>query len=351
VPVPAEKSERAKAIAVARVLLGHTEDAGWSVLWPAIQQDQEFGTELITSIAHIADRGAATLAQRLTEDQVADLYIWLAGQYPHAEDPNIEGMHTVGPRESIAHWRDGLLNHLKLRGTKAACEAIRRISNEMPDLGWLKMVLLEARTNTRRQTWTPPQPADVIAHISGQQSQLKQIGLARAAELPHQVRLYIEDMDSFNKVKDVESTAVSHLLREGGYLDISEELIQMALEEIINEPFHKKDWGGEYNDLYSANLYINGVRTSSAFLLKGNGLKKRVMEIKDCGQNGDQLIRLVESPADLFIVQFVGNISESVIKDIEGKVNELRSRGRVAYYCIINGQDTARLLYAYGKLS
>jgi hypothetical protein len=53
----------------------------------------------------------------------------------------------------------------------------------------------------------------------------------------------------------------------------------------------------------------------------------------------------------LFIVQFVGNISESLIADLEGKVRDLRSKCVRANYCTINGQDTARLLYAYGKLN
>jgi hypothetical protein len=122
------------------------------------------------------------------------------------------------------------------------------------------------------------------------------------------------------------------------------------LEKIISEPFHKEDWGGETNDLYTSNLRVNGKRLPSAFLLKGNGLAKKVMNIKDCGKNGDQIVRLLDSPAQLFFVQFVGNIHENVIKDLEGKVERLRLKGASAWYCVMNGQDTARLLHAYGKV-
>ena len=124
----------------------------------------------------------------------------------------------------------------------------------------------------------------------------------------------------------------------------------MALEQILDVALHKKDWGGEINDLYTANLVVSGARTETAFLLKGNGLRRRVMEIGDCGSNGDQLLRLADSPARLFVVQFVGNISESVIRDIDGKIRALRAAGKDAWYCIMDGQDTARLLRAYGKL-
>jgi hypothetical protein len=163
-------------------------------------------------------------------------------------------------------------------------------------------------------------------------------------------RLYVEDIDSFCKVRDVDPAAVSHLLSDEGYLDRSEDFIQTALEQILTVPFHKKDWGGEISDLYTANIVVNGLRTPTAFLLKGRGLKRKVLEIRDCGQNGDQLVRLFDSPAQLFVVQFVGKVSENVIKDVQGKVSERRSRGEPVWYCIMDGQDTARVLHAYGKL-
>jgi hypothetical protein len=56
------------------------------------------------------------------------------------------------------------------------------------------------------------------------------------------------------------------------------------------------------------------------------------------------------SPAKLFVIQFVGRISEAVIADIDGKVRHARSEGKEAWYCIMDGQDTARVFRAYGEL-
>jgi hypothetical protein len=127
-------------------------------------------------------------------------------------------------------------------------------------------------------------------------------------------------------------------------------MIQMALEQIMNVPFHKKDWSGEGNDLYTANMVLNGERVEMAFLLKGNGLRWREMRIADCGKNGDQLVRLFQSPARLFVVQFVGRISEALIFDLLGKVQALKSEGKDTHFLSMDGQDTAGVLYAYGKL-
>jgi hypothetical protein len=173
--------------------------------------------------------------------------------------------------------------------------------------------------------------------------------LGRYTDLPLESRIYVEDIDSFHKVRDVNPAVVAHLLKDVR-IELSEDIVQLGLEQILDVSFHKKDWGGETNDLYTANVVLNGARIATAFVLKGNGLKKKMMEIADCGKNGDQLVRLFDSPAQLFIIQFVGEVSEAVIKDAEGKIAALRSHGKSACFCIINGQDTARLLHAYGKL-
>ncbi|HEV3439736.1 MAG TPA: hypothetical protein VG122_20390 [Gemmata sp.] len=171
-----------------------------------------------------------------------------------------------------------------------------------------------------------------------------------AGSLSTKERLFIDDIESFSKVRNISPSTVAPVLK-GGYLDIAEDAVQTALEQILAVAFHKKDWGGEGNDLYTANVLVGGVRRPTAFLLKGNGLKKKVMEIKNCGKNGDQVVRLFQSPADLFVIQFVGNISEAVIQHALGEVARLKTQGQEAHFMTIDGQDTARLLCAYGKLA
>lgn len=167
---------------------------------------------------------------------------------------------------------------------------------------------------------------------------------------PLRDRLMIEDIDNFERVRAVAPADVTRFLSRDGYLDLPEDDVQRALEDILSVPFHKKDWGGEVNDLYAANVLVNGARIPTAFLLKGNGLRRAEMRIADCGKNGDQLLRLFESPAYLFVVQFVGHISEAVIADVQGKVALRRAKGTPAWFLVIDGQDTARLMHAHDRL-
>lgn len=159
-------------------------------------------------------------------------------------------------------------------------------------------------------------------------------------------RLHVENIDNFSRVRDVVPQVVAPLLKNG-YLDVAEETVQIGLEAILGVSFHKADWAGEINDLYTANVIVDGKRRPTAFMLKGKGLKSDTMRIGDCGKNGDQVVRLFKSPADLFVIQFVGNISEAVIEHAYSENARRRTQEPKSQFLIIDGQDTARLLYAY----
>jgi hypothetical protein len=165
VPLPPQSSEdaRNRAIAAARALMIHAKDAGWSVVGPAIIEDTEFGREVISAVAHNAE----SIWKRLTEEQLADLYLWLVRECLPAKEETKEGLTDYG---------DSILCHLKERGTHPACEAIQRIFHELPELDWLKWMLWEARNNARRRTWAPHKPAHILELASDSRKRLVQSG-------------------------------------------------------------------------------------------------------------------------------------------------------------------------------
>lgn len=73
--------------------------------------------------------------------------------------------------------------------------------------------------------------------------------------------------------------------------------------------------------------------------------------LANCGSKGNQIVKLFDAHAELFVLQFIGPLSQMVIKDVAMKTEAVRSSGRNAHFVIIDGQDTARLFYAYGHLS
>jgi predicted NACHT family NTPase len=186
-PIAQGSEERARAFAAAYALLTCTQDAGWSVVWLAVQQDTQFGREVFEAVAY-HDISVGNVWSRLNESQLSDLYIWLVHQYPFEDDPHIDGGHAVSPREQIAHWRDTLLSHLQGRGTYEACEGIRRIVSEFPDRLHIKRALLEAQTLLRRRTWTPIRPRELLRLADDNSTRYVQSGEQLLAMLVESLR-------------------------------------------------------------------------------------------------------------------------------------------------------------------
>jgi len=173
----AGEGERARAIEAAKVLLTHAEDAGWSTVWTAIQQDAAFANSVFSSVAN-GYNSKRLFPRQLTEHQVADLYIWVVHHYPPALYPVQFEDGFVEVTDSIPLWRDSLLIHLKERGTFQAYEAIKRIQREAPEvdpvtIGW---ALTEVQQLARRNTWEPYLPADILSVIHNPRLRLVQTG-------------------------------------------------------------------------------------------------------------------------------------------------------------------------------
>ncbi len=170
-----EEREKMRALIAAKLLLRYAVDAGWSVVWAAIQRNEDFGMKLV---AKFAQSFSDWVPPQLTEDQLADLYIWLVRRYPPSQYPIVLEASFAGVADSIALWRDALLSALKNRATFQACEAIQRISREVPELDQfsLRWTLQEAQKLARRQMWKPFQPRDILKIGNDSQVRLVQSG-------------------------------------------------------------------------------------------------------------------------------------------------------------------------------
>lgn len=184
-PLPASDPERARAIVAAQTLMKETKDAGWSIVWPAMQADEDFGKQVILGVC--SDYGSIGL--RLNEDQLADLYVWLTKRFESPKHSSGEA-HWVGPHEHIDMWRNAIIQLLTHRGSVRACEAVTRLRRELPESDWLKWVQVEAETETRRATWAPASPQDIVKLAADQDLRLVQSG-------DQLLRVLVQSLDRF----------------------------------------------------------------------------------------------------------------------------------------------------------
>lgn len=151
----------------------------------------------------------------------------------------------------------------------------------------------------------------------------------------------VDDIDSFAAVRGTPADSK---------VTISERAFKDGIQRIIDEPGEFTDWGGERNDLFTSRVVLDGRRVSTAFAFKGPGLRAKRLTPAVLGKNGDQLQRLFQAPAELFVIQYHGQIDEQVLADMRTFAiakSVTAAQGTEILYGVIDGADTSRLLAAY----
>lgn len=150
----------------------------------------------------------------------------------------------------------------------------------------------------------------------------------------------LDDITSFEAVRKLDP---------GEPVTLSEAAIKEGIRRILKVSGEFKDWGGERNDFLTDRLAVRGRNRVAAFALKGPGTKGALSPAK-MGKNGDQIQRLAASPAQVLVVQYHGQVSDSVREQL-ALFAQLKSvwENRPIWYCIIDGDATSRLVAAYPK--
>lgn len=158
--------------------------------------------------------------------------------------------------------------------------------------------------------------------------------------------LFIEDIDSFAKARDINPRQVKRLLP----LNLSVDQVRTFLEEILGEPLRRPDEGDAATDIFASTVTTGGNRARTALLLKGATTRGK-LTLKKCGKHGEQIARLVAVPAELYMLQHLDQIESRVIRELKTKIQLLNGEGKQCRICLVDGMDTARILVAYGKIS
>lgn len=149
----------------------------------------------------------------------------------------------------------------------------------------------------------------------------------------------IDDIDTFSKIKKIP--------QKGFMAPVDEKEFKNSIKKIIGEAGEFTDWGGEKNDLFTTKIKLKNKRIAAVFAFKGKG-KKGILKPNMMGKNGDQISRLFQTLADIYILQYWNQIDQSVYELMHSLAISVSAIHRTkVYYCIIDGQDTARLVEAY----
>jgi hypothetical protein len=149
----AEDKEQRRAISAIQALVAETPDASWPKVWPIISNDVNFGKQIIEAVSY-SGFGESSVLGKLNESQLGEFYKWMVRSYPYAQYNSLTSG-AMGPSDTAVMLRDSVLEHLKRRGTFAACEALRDVVETFPEYPGLHYQLEEAESLARAATWQP----------------------------------------------------------------------------------------------------------------------------------------------------------------------------------------------------
>jgi predicted NACHT family NTPase len=204
---PASPNSEARRLMAARVLVTHADDAGWKTVWSVLRRDRVFGRKLVEAFAGSVYRRQTSIAEKLNEEELAELFLWLAREYSYDTDPRHEGVYAVGPNDEARSFRNSVLNRLKERGTPRAVIAIEKLVQELPELPWLRWTLVEAQDVSRRRNWVPLQPSEILRIAADHDSRLVQNG-------EQLLRVVVESLERLQQKLHSETPAAIDLWNE-----------------------------------------------------------------------------------------------------------------------------------------
>jgi hypothetical protein len=178
-------------------------DAGWDVIWPAMQQDVDFGREFIKRLADPMGRNGGPVGSRLSELHLADLYLWLVCQFPDGTNLRPIGFHQITIEEDIAYFRDAIREQLRNRGTQDALQELQRIARELPDQDFSSDVAHSLEL-VRNRMWQAPGPREIMVLVRDRNT-----GLVESRE--QLLDLVIESLGELHKQLHGQYTAVYDL--------------------------------------------------------------------------------------------------------------------------------------------
>lgn len=153
--------------------------------------------------------------------------------------------------------------------------------------------------------------------------------------------IFIDDL--FERVRRVRKIA------NAKHIVLPENKVKTGIQKIIGETGVFKDWPGEKSDLYTTKVRLFGKRIASAIAFKGRATKGKLTPEK-MGKRGDQITRLFEEPAQLFLIVFDGQIDTYIKSQMQASALFQATKGQKIYYGIIDGDDLQRLVQAYPQM-
>ncbi len=155
--------EKLLTLLAAKALFFHSPNEHWRSFFQLMQENIEWGSDLISIISN-SIRFSREILNNISEENLANLFIWIYGQFPVVEDTPSNGMaRFFSSRDYISRFRENIINILESRGNFESVSSLQRILLEIPTIrDDLSYRILRAQEIARIKTWEPPKPLEIF---------------------------------------------------------------------------------------------------------------------------------------------------------------------------------------------
>ncbi len=156
-------------------------------------------------------------------------------------------------------------------------------------------------------------------------------------------RIFVDQIDQFKRVRTLSASKLKELSPKR----LPEKIFKYGTASILGNKGKFQDWGGEKNDLYSCHVTIGSKRIATGFAFKGPATSPPLTP-KKLGKNGNQIQKLFESAAEVFLIQFEGRIDESVIEQMQTHaIAKSYATRKKIFFGVMGLEDSHRLRTKY----
>lgn len=153
-------------VVAAAALIRRNAESVWNNFTTFRIRNEKLAKGILVDIADDAFHGQDPFYRRLSESQLADLFIWSYHCIPPPIEDRTGRARYLGVPDHVEQLRHAILRNLVGRGTADAVASVQEMADKLPEAAWLRWQVIDARRELAAHSWKRLSPAEVMAAIA-----------------------------------------------------------------------------------------------------------------------------------------------------------------------------------------
>ena len=164
-----------RVVLTAATLISLSDELNWTVIWDTILKRDYTGRQIVEKVATDFDR-ALKFPDKLNEQELTDLCMWLVRRYPTSAEVERSGSYAPSVEDQVGDLAGDVLSALHSKDSHAALRGLDRICNQFPELARAQQLRAHLKASLAGRDWKPASPDDVKALLDHREPRWRRWG-------------------------------------------------------------------------------------------------------------------------------------------------------------------------------